>query len=303
MIFPKHLQVEIVAGYCPSRCIMCPIDKSPRKQIMQDAEFQIILKRFQPYLEHLEYTTLHGLGEPLLDKNITNKIKLAKQMGFPSIGIATVGVNLTQELSSALIQSGLDTIIFSVDGFKKETHESIRKGTDFEKTLENIKSFIQERNKSGKTKIIVRMIRQDLNRDEWSDYQEFWLGRLSSDFGDEVGVFDVVKFSDSDSEFANRIASLSASTNLICSYLFERFYVYVDGRIAFCCNESGELKNWFDLGSVLHEDPIEIFNRGKFLEYRQAMQAGNISTLPHCRNCSVILSALESNYLKCERGA
>lgn len=264
MIIPKHLQIEIVAGFCPSRCVMCPIENSPRKQIMSDAVFKVVLERFSPYRDYLEYTTLHGLGEPLLDKNIVKKIKMAKNMGFPSVGFATVAVNLSEDLAVALIDAGLDTIIFSVDGIKKETHEAIRKGTDFNKVLLNIDNFIRLRNNQGHTKIIVRMIRQDLNRTEWDDYRKFWMSRQSSDFGDQVSVFDVHNWGgDSGLQIENRLKEISAHTPIVCADLYERFFVYVNGQVGLCC---GDEMGWFQLGNVIEEDPVQIYNRGEFVK-------------------------------------
>lgn len=191
MIYPSHLQIETVAGFCPSRCIMCTIGDSPRHAIMSLDTFRAILEGFHPYRDHLQFTTLHGLGEPLLDKGIIEKVRLAKEMGFPSVGFATVAMNLDGRLTAGLLAAGLDTIIFSLDGLDKATHEGIRIGTDFDRINNNIDHFIDRRNASGTTKIIVRMIRQDSNRHQWDDYRAFWSARLDERFGDQVSGFDV----------------------------------------------------------------------------------------------------------------
>lgn len=54
---------------------------------------------------------------------------------------------------------------------------------------------------------------------------------------------------------------------------------------------------WFELGNVLREDPIAIYNHGHYTHYRDAMQAGHIAELEHCRNCSIILSRLAKDCL------
>lgn len=58
------------------------------------------------------------MGEPLLNKNIVNYIKIAKENGH-KVGLTTNATLLSSELSKQLIDSGLDKIIFSVNVFKK----------------------------------------------------------------------------------------------------------------------------------------------------------------------------------------
>ncbi|NVZ10283.1 SPASM domain-containing protein [Allochromatium humboldtianum] len=295
MIFPKNLMIEIVSGLCPSRCIMCNIEKSLTKGVMSNEKFTAILEKFYPYKEKLLYTTLQGLGEPLLDKNIVKKVQIAKKMGFPSIGFSTSAVNLDYNLALNLIQSKLDTIIFSVDGLCAETHESIRIGTDFNKIKNNIDNFIMLRNDLGKTKIIVRMILQEKNAHEWPDYQTYWLNALNKKFGDQVSAFNVHNFdSEKNKEIAENLKDLSKKKSVICSEIYERFVVRVNGNVSLCCVDDF---NWYDLGNVLNEDPISIYNRGWFLHYRKKMNESKIYELPYCSSCSALKCFQDKVYL------
>ena len=90
MYFPKHLQIETINGVCSAHCSVCTIDQWSRKpQIMSIETFAVILDKFLPYQENLQYLTLHGCGEPLLDYSLPEKIDLAKKKGFKGIGFAT----------------------------------------------------------------------------------------------------------------------------------------------------------------------------------------------------------------------
>ena len=46
-------------------------------------------------------------------------------------------------MSTLIIDSGLDLLSFSFDGFQKEPYEKIRIGSNFEKTLANILQFLR----------------------------------------------------------------------------------------------------------------------------------------------------------------
>ena len=68
----------------------------------------------------------------------------------------------------ALLEAGLDVIIMSIDSLKKDVFESIRVRLDFDEVLENAKRFIRLRNEiNPSTRIWMRMIRQEENKDEW----------------------------------------------------------------------------------------------------------------------------------------
>lgn len=170
---------------------MCTIGAVDRKGIMSLDIFSAILDSFKPYADKMKFLTLHGMGEPLMDKGIVEKVNTAKKKGFNGVGFATNATFLTEELSTSLITSGLNTIIFSLDGLNKETHESIRRGVNYDEVVNNIKRFIHLRGELGETKIIMRMIRQESNADEWDEYYAYWTDLLSSKYGDQVSYFDL----------------------------------------------------------------------------------------------------------------
>ena len=94
------------------------------------------------YKEHIQKFDLFGLGEPLLDKTLFEKIKYAKSKGFKNWAISTNVDLMNKEKQDKILESGLDTVIFTIDGAKKEIHEPIIKGTNFERVVKNAKSII-----------------------------------------------------------------------------------------------------------------------------------------------------------------
>jgi MoaA/NifB/PqqE/SkfB family radical SAM enzyme len=291
MIIPRHLQIETVNGYCTARCTICMIKKLNRKrEIMNDETFTKILEKFHPYRQHFQYLTLHGLGEPLLDKHLTVKVKIAKEMEFRGTGFATNCTELNEITALQLISAGLDTIICSIDGFRKDTHESIRVGTNFEQVVNNVTKFIELRNKIGSTRIIIRFIRQKTNYSEWPKFFTYWSGKLNRDFGDEVVKFDVHNCANELSDYEKMdIYGEINNQGLVCQDIFERILIYANGEIGFCC---GDVNGFFKLGNVLQDDPIEIYNNYPFSAYRVKMKEGKISELEHCKDCSISRSRL-----------
>ena len=294
-IFPKHLQIETVNGICTARCDMCTIRQWKRKpNCMRFEIFKKILSKYVHLKDHLEFLTLHGAGEPLLDSGLPDKIATAKQMNFRGIRFASNCTLLTEKVAIAILNAGLDTIICSIDGLDKQTHESIRRGTDFDQVKENVLRFIKIRNDSGTTKVIIRFIRQKINAVQWEDFRSYWKSELNDCFGDDVLTLDIHNwggdlndFEHKDMHYGKRIEKL------ICSDVFDRMLIGSSGEVSLCCADGDA--DYMGIGSnVLDSDPIEIFNNYVFRQYREKMLAGDILDLPRCNKCT----SVRSRYIK-----
>ena len=91
-----------------------------------------------------------------------------------------------------LLEAGLNCIIPSIDGLTAEVHEAIRPRTNYEKIIKNVQNFIVQRDKmNANCKVLVRMVRQQLNKDQWNDYNIFWKELMSPEKGDDVIALDI----------------------------------------------------------------------------------------------------------------
>ncbi|MEM2619464.1 MAG: radical SAM protein [Candidatus Hadarchaeales archaeon] len=84
--------------------------------------------------------TLLGLGEPLLHPNFREFVEIWKTRVRGPVGFSTNGTLIDDEMARELVKIGVDEIVFSIDGMNR-TYEEIRKGSDFELVLENIKQL------------------------------------------------------------------------------------------------------------------------------------------------------------------
>ncbi len=295
MIYPSYLQIETVAGICSTSCIMCPIQDSPRKEIMSNNTFEGVLNAFLPHLDRLRFTSLVGLGETLLDRDVANKVALAKKLGFPSVGVYTNATHLNKEMSHRLLESGLDTLALSLDGATKETHEAIRPRADFDLIVANILRFVELRKKYGHTKVVIKMVRQESNKHEWDDYFDFWKRKLDASFGDLIGYLDVHNYAGNVDEEHNKslLPLAGQKASLLCRQLFEIIFVRSNTQVGLCC---GDVLEWFNMGSVLEIDPLTIYSNETFVRYRERMRAGRINELKYCNTCSSTISDSQKQY-------
>jgi len=292
ILIPDHLQIETINGRCSSNCTMCTINQWKRKPVIMSFDtFKKILLKFDLFKKYMSYLTLQGCGEPLLDNNIHKKVALASKLGFNGIGFASNCTELNEEISTKLLEAGLNTIIFSIDGIKKETHESIRIGTDFDTVVANSKRFIKLRDEMDyKTKIMPRFIIQETNKAEYPLFKETWSKLLNTEKGDQILKFDVHNWAASVKDYENKDINVDKELGgYKCMWVFERIFINSLGNVvlpcidAHCDEDDGE----FNYGNALIEDPIAIYNSEMMDNYRRKMMDGKILDLDYCCTCTI----------------
>lgn len=290
-IVPKRIQLELSFG-CNADCIMCPVNipTSRTKGIMSFDLFMYIVDELSHYANKIEKFDLWGLGEPLLDKTLCEKIKYAKSGGFHNLAIATNADLLNEEKQDLILESNLDTIIFSIDGIKKETHEEIRKGVKFERIIDNVLNIIAKRNNGGfNTRFVLRFIRQERNKGEWEKFKEFWNYRVSKERGDIIIGYDM-------HSWGGELPFIEKHNNKRdieidkkpCHHVFDRLIILWDGTVPLCCSDMHHGEYFY--GNVNDFSPIEIFNNQKIKRIREINLAGEKNSMKICAACTILES-------------
>lgn len=90
----------------------------------------------------MERALLHGVGEPLLNKELPQITRYLKGHGVNVI-INSNGTLLTPACQQALIESGLDEFHCSIDGAQPETYARIRSANLLHKLVEGLAGWVQ----------------------------------------------------------------------------------------------------------------------------------------------------------------
>lgn len=273
---------------------------SRKAEIMPLETFKTIATKFKPYVNDIKVVNMFGCGEPLLDKTLPEKIKFAKDIGLKEIGFTSNCGLLRKDLSKRLLEAGLSCIIPSIDGTTAEVHEAIRPRTNFKQIVENVKYFIHCRDQGDfKCRVLVRMIRQQLNHTQWQEYREFWSALLNPAKGDSVLQFDIHnaggKIKDYDDMKVDGYEGMREqfdeiykhSNAGVCPDLFSRLIVFASGDVALCSADQAE---YFKMGNVIDEDPVDIFNNPQFTAYREKWMNKKYMDLKYCNTCTIAIS-------------
>lgn len=142
---PRAVYVETTSR-CNSLCETCILTFGGREgpKDLRFDEFRRIAEQFPA----LERVVLHGIGEPLLNRDLGAMIRHAKARGahvlFNSNAI-TLGARWQREL----VDAGLDELRVSLDGSTPETYRRIRGVDAFAKVIANLEAFAAYRRERG----------------------------------------------------------------------------------------------------------------------------------------------------------
>lgn len=142
------VQIEVTSR-CNAACIYCPHtlmgDRWPDKHMPLD-----LFRKLLPYLGNTGLIFLQGWGEPLLNKDLFEMIRLCKDQGN-RVGFTTNGMLLTESAMKRIVELGLDVLGLSLAGTTAATHNRIRKGADFDTALSRFERLraIKEQKRTG----------------------------------------------------------------------------------------------------------------------------------------------------------
>ncbi len=133
---PRKLNIEVTTN-CNLDCAMC------MRKVWKEDKGDMTLETYEallPAFSEVEAINLIGIGEPLLNPNTIEMIRLGKAH-LSSNGTFSLTTNATlinKQLAKQLVSAGVDDIVISIDGATPDTFSKIRKDASLGKVLSNI---------------------------------------------------------------------------------------------------------------------------------------------------------------------
>ena len=131
---PRSLYIETTSR-CNSLCETCILTfggREPQKDLRW-GQFRTIVDQF-PVLERV---LLHGIGEPLLNRELPRMISHLKTRGA-TVLFNSNAITLSPKMGRALVDAGLDELRVSLDASSRDTYARIRGVDAFDKVVENL---------------------------------------------------------------------------------------------------------------------------------------------------------------------
>jgi len=263
--FPMQVQIE-TTSVCNSACITCSHKTMVRPKTHMD--FDLFKKIIDDCAQNKRYIKKMGLffmGEPFLAPDIFKEITYAKSKGIKNLFLISNGSILNKEMAEKVLNSGLNEIIFSIDGATKETFEKIRVGLNFEQVISNITNLLKLRKQFNKTKpkVIIDMVVTPNGKNEVNQLKKKW-----QNLADQVIIRSMHYFEGINE---NLIIYAKKKTEKIkgdfpCPYLWKSFTIFQNGQVSLCCMDV----NGRNIVGDVNQSSIKDIWHGKLInKYRQ----------------------------------
>lgn len=273
---PIHVDIEL-ASACNLKCIMCPHGDSTYDNDSGIMEDSLARKLIQDCIENgVTSIKLSGRGEALLHRNLVEYVKMAKQGGILDVMFNTNALLLKPSLSKALIEADLDLIIISIDGATKETYESIRRGSDFDIVVKNVKNLLKLKKELGGSKPMVRLqfVKMKDNINEFESFIQSWQ--------DDVDVLVGIDYSNRVKQKDKSVKQQTKTGRSYCPHPFRRLSINYKGEALMCCVDWDSKYKVGDMNTESIKDVWE----GRLMEYgRTCIKKLEHHKINSCRTC------------------
>lgn len=251
---PYSMSIE-TSAYCNLRCVMCENPTMKRKKGNMDLNvFKKIADEVGKYSNIKVY--LSGYGEPLLNEKIVDIVQYATNAGITQTFMNSNAMLLDEEKALGLIKAGLHSLIVSIDGFNKETYESIRVGADRDVVYKNVTRYLELLKEHGTENQIVevQLIEMDGTMPEEEEWIAYWRSK-----GANIKIKSLIEWG-TDELFESRDNKSVDVERLACDFCNE-LQIMWNGDVPVC--NIGEVEVHSVIGNVRDMGIKELWEKKK----------------------------------------
>jgi MoaA/NifB/PqqE/SkfB family radical SAM enzyme len=276
--YPIHLDFELT-NLCNYKCEFCvqglinkPEFYKKKKELPKSLVFEALTHAKEIGVRSVQF---NGQDEPTLYKELVEVLEFASSLKFDDIFFNTNGSKLTEQLSTAIIKSGITKIQISVDAYSPETYLAVRKSKDYDKVVQNILRLIEIRSSLGLKLPLIRVsfVESELNCHETDDFVNFWESKV-----DIVAIQKLINIH----KFANRHNS-DMRKNVRCNMPNFRLMIKADGSTRPCCTAFGD--ELISLGNISEVSIADIWRSPAASSFRALHKDGEWHKNSVCKKC------------------
>jgi len=253
---PRSLNIEL-NNTCNHRCVFCPFhgelaDHKIKLAILDVNFVKDVLKQAAELGIGKKELGFYMAGEVFLYKDFAEIVSYAKQLGFKYTFITTNGALATPDKINKILEAGIDSIRFSVNGGNRESYKEIHDADDFEKVLENIKYLHRMREERGYdvaislSSVITKKTKSNITeiKDVFEPYVDdiLFIPIILENLRDLPEVKEEWQIVEDTDEI---------DPDWVCAMLFNTMYINAEGFVMPCCNAYHSDAKFFDLKTDL----------------------------------------------------
>jgi len=275
--YPPYLLIEPVST-CNLRCPFCfQTDKTFTKKPFMGTMKLDLFKNIIDQANELGVgaITIASRGEPTLHKDLGEMLKYAKSKeNIFEIKLNTNATKLTEGLCNQIFESEVNQVVISADHYEKKTFEELRKNSNFETVVKNVKLLFETRKKFKNPLTEIRVSGIDYYKSTNKNiFRDFWI-KIS----DEVTIGDALERWDT---YNNKP---HPEINDPCENLWDRMYIWFDGKVNPC---DADYKSYLSYGNVNEFSIKKLWNSKIIKNIRNKHTTNQRSEIDPCNKCGV----------------
>jgi len=290
--YPVVLTIE-PTNVCNLRCPQCPSGAG----ILTREKGFLKLENFKKTIDELRQFVIEILlyfqGEPLLNNEIYSMIDYAKKAGIYTTVNTNGNFDKPDETAVALVESGLEKIIISLDGVTEKTYNEYRKNGDFNKVITGIREIVKRKKSTGRTKprVILQFLVMKHNEHEIDDFKKL-SGNLGCD-GYSIKTVQIYEglsnkeflpSKEKYSRYRKNVIGMKARSSIKnrCKRVWFTIVITWDGRFVPCCFDKDAD---YSFGNVFGDGSSLVLWKSQRIQAFRKMIVRNQSEIAICNNC------------------
>jgi radical SAM protein with 4Fe4S-binding SPASM domain len=275
--FPPLLQIE-PASICNYRCVFCYQTDTVFTKRSEGHMGMMSLDLFKRLIDQTqgrcEAVTLASRGEPLINPHINDMLEYAAGK-FLAMKMNTNAWYLDETKCHAILQSGLNTLVFSADAASEPQYSQFRVGGTLERILKNITLFREIRMKHyPNARLLTRVSGVQVPGTPNLDQMEnFW--------GELVDQVAFVNYNPWENTYEQPVNTIETA----CSDLWRRMFVWWDGRVNPC---DVDYKSTLSVGTAANTELGDLWRSDAYTKLREKHLDRQRSRCFPCQRCTVI---------------
>ena len=256
------LRIE-TTSHCNLDCSFCNHGNMKRSKGNMEQELfeKIVMEAGKLGFKKLD---IRNFGEPLLDKQLAERIRFAKNNAFNDILLYTNAILLSQSKYNELADAGLDRISISLSPQKE--YDATRTAVSYSKIIEILKTL----ERKSKPKITIHIVSPESTDVEISETVSLL---------NKMGYADVLRMHIHNWGVDSMSQNLQKTTP--CFRIWNSLTVLWDGRVSLCCID---YEGDYILGDLRKQNLSEVFNSKKYVNIRQQQLDGDLPQI--CIACT-----------------
>ncbi|MDP4281820.1 MAG: radical SAM/SPASM domain-containing protein [Bacteroidota bacterium] len=289
------------SNLCNLSCPECPTGKNILKREKGIASLSTARTVLDQVSSQAFYLNLSFQGEPFLNPDVIKMIRMAKQRKM-FVTISTNGHFLDPETCFQIVESGLDSILISVDGTTQEVYEKYRIGGSLAKVSEGVRNlvdakinakkrhpritlqFLVFRHNEHQIKEIRQMARlwgADTVKLKTAQIYNFETGSSRMTTIQRFSRYIAIPEKNADKNTGQEKYRIKYHLSNHCFRLWSTCVITWDGRVVPCCFDKNAD---FEMGNICYEIFKDIWFGEKFNHFRENI-LNNRKGVFICRNC------------------